>query len=109
MDKSRKISVGDRLYVVKPHYTTGKYCNVSKVGKKYFYLSELPQEKFSIDNMRSVCNNWSWSYRCFESKEAYDLKIEVTKRRQVVNSSIHLLSDEEINIVYDMIINKKKQ
>ena len=104
-----KINIGDQIYIVSPHRSIGKYYRVSKVGKKYFYIDGLSQEKFLIDTMRSVCNSWSWSYKCFESKEAYDLKIETAKRRQVVNNSTHLLSDEEINIVYDMIINKKKQ
>ena len=105
-----KINIGEQIYIVSPHRPMGgKYYRVSKVGKKYFYIDGLPREKFSIETMRSVCGNWSWSYKCFESKETYDLTIEMIKRRQVVNNNTHLLSDEEINIVYDMIINKKKQ
>lgn len=101
-----KINIGDQIYIISPNRSIGKYYRVSKVGKKYFYIDELPQEKFSIDNMKSICGNWSWGYKCFESKEAYELTLEIAKRRQVVNNSTHLLSDDEINTVYNMIIKK---
>lgn len=44
---------------------------------------------------------------CEADSELINIK-EMEERRQFVNNSIHLLSDEEINVVCGLIINKKK-
>lgn len=101
---------GDSVWIVpsnrhgNPHWGT-----VEKVGNKYFYIKELPNSRFSIDDWREISKYSAW-YKLYPSQEEYDRSL----RRQKIWSEIEryarnrytvpdLLSDDDLQKIAEIL------
>lgn len=116
MKKDYKVKVGDMLFV---HYYDirfhkDEYLQVTKVGKKYFFLGRKGSDfldkgmRFSMDDF-SHCNG-AYMPLCelYESEESYRYSIEIqNKKREVQDKLIKYLHDNEVEILYN-ILNERR-
>lgn len=80
---------------------------VTKVGKKYFYVNEI---KFDIQTKVHINTPYSSRYILYKSKEDCEYIRETERRRLEIANRLYLfLTREEVNEIYNNIINRNEQ
>ena len=82
------VKVGDKLYVV---YNSFKgYCEVTKVGRKYFYLEVSGRECGVCKETWNAKEDVPWSsrFRVFENEEQYLMESGVGKLADAISSYV---------------------
>jgi uncharacterized tellurite resistance protein B-like protein len=80
-----KIQVGQKLWLVATHYYNHEKkepveVTVSKVGRKYFELTEKPRKKFNINNLREE-NETNYQDQCYLSLQEI---LDKTERQSLI-------------------------
>lgn len=84
------VQVGDKFFVVsKEDYRPmdPKYVDVTKVGRKYFYLKGL-DAVFCLEDKVEVKNEYGATYKLYEKEEDYRLEVYSTHLKAAVESRI---------------------
>lgn len=83
---------------------------VSKVRKKYFYVSYGYQElKFDIKTQVHINTPYSPRYLLYKSKEDCEYYFETVRRRLAISNRLYnLLTLEEVNQLYEILIQRDK-
>lgn len=84
---------------------------VSKVGKKYFYVSYGYQElKFDIKTQVHINTPYPPRYLLYKSKEDCEYILETERRRRAISDRLsHLLTRKEVNEIYNFLILRDKK
>lgn len=103
------IQVGKSLYLFnidRRDKANDKEVFVSKVGKKYFYVSYgCVKLKFDIKTQIHINTPYSPRFKLYKSKEDCEYILETERRRKsIANELYHLLTREEVNRIYDFLI-----
>lgn len=103
------IQVGSTFYLVnidRRDRVNDKEVFVSKVGKKYFYVSYGCQElKFDIKTRVHINTPYSSRYALYNSKQEYEYCIETERRRRAISDRLYqFLTKEEANDIYNLLI-----
>lgn len=76
------LRVGQSLYISCNYGKTVREVTVSKVGRKYFELLNLPRLRFNLSDWSQDCNNYTASVRVYNDKSEYD---QITDKRMIEN------------------------
>lgn len=107
--KNEWIKVGVQVYVIsRDGRVRSGLATITKIGKKYFYTDYYRNVSFSIEKLEGGEKGYGISYYVFQSKESYDLYIEMIRRRNVLKEKVHLFTDSEINELYNIVIQRDK-
>ena len=82
--KYPKPVVGQEVYV--PAWSYNKLPTVTKVGRKYFYLSSCSTDQRFHINTWLEDTGFGSPVQAYPSKEVYDLKVEVAKLHSNIRS-----------------------
>lgn len=84
---------------------------VSRVGKKYFYVSYGCQElKFDIKTRVHINTPYSSRYTLYNSKQEYEHHLETERRRRAISDRLYqFLTKEEVYDIYNLLILRDKQ
>lgn len=107
------IQVGRTFYLVnidRRDKENDKEVFVSKVGKKYFYVSYGYQDiKFDIETKAHINTPYSSRYVLYNSKQEYEYNIETKRRWKAISDRLYMfLTKEEVNEIYNMLILRDK-
>ena len=107
------IQVGQTFYlsnIDRRDKVNDKEVFVSKIGKKYFYVSYGCQElKFDIKTQVHINTPYSPSYLLYKSKEDCEYIHETERRRRAISDRLcHLLKRKEVTDIYNLLILRDK-
>ncbi len=107
------IQVNKTLYLVnidRRDKENDKEVLISRIGKKYFYVSCRCQElKFDIKTRAHINTPYSPRYALYNSKQEYEYCIETERRRRAISDRLYqFLTKEEVNDIYNLLILRDK-
>lgn len=87
------MEIGQKIFLKtqnnKARYTGSQIIDteVTKVGRKYFWVEELPRTKFSKESMEEV-TDYCASYKAYVSRVAIEEELEKTALEQKIRTAI---------------------
>ncbi|AGO47560.1 hypothetical protein Phi17218_027 [Cellulophaga phage phi17:2_18] len=107
------MKIGDKIYLVpkntRARYSTEKYktVTVKSIGRKYFKVEEMPNDRFFIEKMKHDGGSYSSCYDCYlslevieEEKERGILRLKIGKLFSY-NTSLSLTQLRAINAIVE--------
>lgn len=113
LNKDYKPKVGDKLWLYpkdKRNNDAEGLIEVSKVGKKYFYVKRPYMElRFDLKTFIQDGGQYSPSYEIFHSKQTCEYYFETFRTRRCLTDRLfRFLTDEEVNSLYNELILRDK-
>lgn len=82
---------------------------IEKVGRKYFYLKEHYGVKVETQNLYGLSTGCNYICKIYPSKEVFERAKDMKRKRIFVEKNIRFLTDEEVEEVYNLIIQRDRK
>lgn len=103
------IKPGARVYMTSIiNLIRNGYTTIDRVEGDYCYLLKDHRIKINIHTLDGDFLDFHNVCHLYQTKEDIKPNIDYNKKRKIIKSKLHLLSENEIDEIYNFIINKDK-
>lgn len=102
------IKPGARVYLKSiSNWIRSGYTTIVKVDEEFIYLQKDHRIKIDIHTLNGDYLDFHDICHIYHSKEDIELNIDIYKKRKIIIGNLHLLSENEIDEIYNIIIKNK--
>lgn len=100
-----KPEVGKKIFIVSSYRDKCRTDVITKVGRKMFYVGvDYMAKAYLIDSKETRPDDYPREH-CYESEEIYLKTRELARHRLEISRGLHLLTDEQVEIIHGWIEN----
>lgn len=101
-------NLGDRVYIKSfSNWVKSGYTTIVRIEKGHFYLQRDPRIKVDITSLDGDFLDFHNICHIYRSKEDIKPSIDIFKKCKIITEKLHLLSEKEIDEIYNIVIKNK--
>lgn len=98
------IKPGARVYIKSfSNWVKSGYTTIVRVDKEHFYLQRDSRIKVNMSTLKGNFLDYHNICHIYQSKDDIKPNIDYNKKRKVIKDKLHLLSEQEIDEIYNIV------